>query len=415
MTRVKMSKLTHGSYTESTEYYNLIPNTIVLTVTPVGSSNAGITVTSFFNGFTESTFIASSDSSNNPLGILVLDENDAPEAGKARVRVIHAAGAAPTVDVLTGSTVIVPGIAFSFASGYLQVNAGNLPVSVAPAGTTNLVFTTSLSVPSDAVVTVIAVGNPTADSSSLSRFTLLVVVDALYGSNGYVRGLHAIAGADQVDATADDNPFFTALVYKNITGYQSVAPGLYRLYFTTPGFDQAILRSSLRIDAGSYFTAIVGGQIGGQLVLFQLRDDDTAPQSGNALVRVVHASASSPEVTVQLNGDTLSSLIYKESVGYVPLAAGNYAVRVASASDNTQVLSGSLPLQADTVVSVFAVGVINDATNGFELLPVVDFDYRTPSSYIPVTSPADPATPEESGAILLSSNILLLVIVALLY
>jgi hypothetical protein len=68
---------------------------------------------------------------------LVLEDNNAaPAAGKAHIRVVHASPDAPNVDIYAaGAGVIVPNLAFKAASDYLPLDAGSYDLQVRVAGT----------------------------------------------------------------------------------------------------------------------------------------------------------------------------------------------------------------------------------------------------------------------------------------
>jgi hypothetical protein len=88
------------------------------------------------------------------------DNNAAPAAGKAHVRVIHASPDAPAVDVaVAGGPVLFSSLAFPNAAGPSPVDAGTYDLEVRAAGTT----TAALEVPgvqaqAGKIYTVLAVG-----------------------------------------------------------------------------------------------------------------------------------------------------------------------------------------------------------------------------------------------------------------
>lgn len=69
---------------------------------------------------------------------ILADNQTAPAAGKAKVRVVHASPDTPAVDVkLKGGATLVPGLAFPKESGYLEVDAGSYDFQVVPTGATS--------------------------------------------------------------------------------------------------------------------------------------------------------------------------------------------------------------------------------------------------------------------------------------
>ncbi len=73
----------------------------------------------------------------NISGLILTDDNSAPAAGQAKVRVLHASPDAPNVDVaVKNGPVLVANLPFGNASGYLSVPAGTYDLEVRAAGTT---------------------------------------------------------------------------------------------------------------------------------------------------------------------------------------------------------------------------------------------------------------------------------------
>jgi hypothetical protein len=92
--------------------------------------------------------------------LVLIDNNDAPAAGKAHVRFVHASPDAPAVDIaVTGGPVLFSNIPFKGVGDYLPVDAGSYDLEARLAGTE----TVALSVPGVAleegkVYTIFAMG-----------------------------------------------------------------------------------------------------------------------------------------------------------------------------------------------------------------------------------------------------------------
>jgi len=88
------------------------------------------------------------------------DDNTAPAAGKAHIRVVHASPDAPNVDIFAeGAGVLIPDLAFKEASAYLPVDAGAYDLEVRPAGTTDVALDLNdVQLEAGKVYTVFAVG-----------------------------------------------------------------------------------------------------------------------------------------------------------------------------------------------------------------------------------------------------------------
>jgi hypothetical protein len=101
------------------------------------------------------------------------DDLGAPAAGKAKVRVIHAAPEVPAVDVaVEGGPTLFEGVEFPSATDDAQVGAGTYPVQVKAAGGDDVLLEATLSVKAGAVYSVAAIGGAGKD------VRLLPIVDA---------------------------------------------------------------------------------------------------------------------------------------------------------------------------------------------------------------------------------------------
>jgi len=92
-----------------------------------------------------------------------------------------------------------------------------------------------------------------------------------------------------------------------------------------------------------------------------LVDDNTAPASGQARVRFVHAGPDAPTVDVTLtDGTTLfDDVSFKEASAYISVAAGTYDLQVRDESGAVVVLTlADVTLAAGRVYTVFAVGLL---------------------------------------------------------
>lgn len=113
--------------------------------------------------------------------LVLEDDRSAPAAGQAKLRVVHGAPSAPTVDVYVtapGAALTQPtleDVPFRGASGYLSVPAGNYQVRVTVANTTTVAIDTgAVAVPAGAVLTAVAVDAPGGGTP----FDVLVLDDA---------------------------------------------------------------------------------------------------------------------------------------------------------------------------------------------------------------------------------------------
>lgn len=137
---------------------------------------------------TAQTFVVLGELEQNadePIRPLVLnDENDPPDGGTARLRVVHASPDAPTVDVTAGDTVLFDGLSFGDAE-YTEVQAGDYTVEIradTPTNDGDVVATTDVSLAGGEVYTTFAAGYLTpGDEPANTPFELIVVQDTAAG------------------------------------------------------------------------------------------------------------------------------------------------------------------------------------------------------------------------------------------
>jgi hypothetical protein len=98
----------------------------------------------------------------------LVDDNSLPPSGRVRVRLVHAAPSAGTVDIyvtapdatLEGAVPTAAGIAFKAVSPYLDVAAGTYRVRVTAAGTTDVVIDRTIDLFAQYVTTISAIEKP---------------------------------------------------------------------------------------------------------------------------------------------------------------------------------------------------------------------------------------------------------------
>jgi hypothetical protein len=163
-----LNNVRFGDFTPS--YLSLPgPGSYRLDVVPTGSSTVAITATVNLAANTDYTVLAIGDGQRQPLELLALtDDNSAPTAGNLKLRVVHAAPFASTIDgtrvsVRTDAGAVVGGLTnvpFKGASGYLSLPAATYNLKVATIdGSRNLIDAAPVALPAGAVATLVAVGN----------------------------------------------------------------------------------------------------------------------------------------------------------------------------------------------------------------------------------------------------------------
>jgi hypothetical protein len=90
-------------------------------------------------------------------------------------------------------------------------------------------------------------------------------------------------------------------------------------------------------------------------------DDNTDPTSGNAKVRVIHASPDAPAVDVYVDGTAvLTNVPYKAISGYLEVAAGAHNIQVFATGTTTSPVIDVTPTLTDgTIYTIIAMNQLS--------------------------------------------------------
>lgn len=198
-----------------------------------------------------------------------------------------------------------------------------------------------------------------------------------------VRVFHASPDAPKVNLWVNDAVAAEGLDYQATTGYLTLDEGTYEIAVegVIPGGNAVVIGPvDLPLAANTDYDVIAVNSVAAIEPLV-LSDTGSLSDNTKVRVRVAHLAADAPEVKVfvtapdaDLTGATeLGSFAFKETLGPVEIAAGDYQVRV-TLTDNTVVYdSGTLSLAAGKDLLIGAVP--NVATGSSPIsLAVLDGD-----------------------------------------
>ncbi|HSG87262.1 MAG TPA: DUF4397 domain-containing protein [Candidatus Limnocylindrales bacterium] len=197
--------------------------------------------------------------------VVAVDSTDAPEAGKAWVRVLHGSPDAPAVDVFANDGEILSNVPFGTISAYLPVDAGtyNIKVCVANDATTD---------PS-AETCVIDADLPFEDGKkyTVAATDLVAQIKPQMIEDGatanaeqaQVRVVHFSADTPAVDVlTQDGTPIgVNNLAYPSATGYLALPAGSYDLKVCATGTTDVcpLDPDTLALEAGMAYSVFAIG------------------------------------------------------------------------------------------------------------------------------------------------------------
>ncbi|WP_458189215.1 DUF4397 domain-containing protein [Haladaptatus sp. NG-WS-4] len=196
------------------------------------------------------------------------------------------------------------------------------------------------------------------------------------GEVARTRVIHAIPDAPEVDVFVDGGRALEGVAFKDVSDYLELEPGDHTIQVAPAGQGQgsALIEQQVTLEANTDSTIAAAGTVDSpEAVLF---DDDTETPSGDQVrLRAVHLSPDAPAVDIAADGDVLvEGLEFGNASDYVEVPAGSYTLGVRPAGENEAVATFDVTLDGGTVVSAFAVGLLeaDDEAQGFDLVATVD-------------------------------------------
>ncbi len=180
-------------------------------------------------------------------------------------------------------------------------------------------------------------------------------------SPAFVRIIHASPFVGTADVFLDGNPLLTSFAFGAVTDYAEVPPGPHKVQIalTGKGIGASALTETLAVQPGGVYTVAAIGTSAQNLSLLVFNDSNLVV-SGTAKVRVYDLAPDAGAVNVFSQGRSLWDGSYQQASEYLALATGTAAFAVNTSAYN-QGLSVMPLLKANTVTSIFAIGLFNGA------------------------------------------------------
>ena len=183
------------------------------------------------------------------------------------------------------------------------------------------------------------------------------------GGEAQVRVAHLAPDAPNVDVYVNGEPALTNVPYTTVSGYLPLPAGTQQItVYATGDTSTPVIDAPVELAAGGAYTVAAVGLVADGSITAQVYEDDLrAPSSGNAKVRVVHASPDAgPVDVVPRGGDPLvTDLAFPNATAYAEVPAGTYTIDVNAAGTDQTVLSVPDATLADGgVYSAFAIGTV---------------------------------------------------------
>lgn len=183
---------------------------------------------------------------------------------------------------------------------------------------------------------------------------------------GFVRVAHLSPDAPSVDVWVDGAKVLDNVPFEAFSTYLAVPAGDRQIQVTPAGATTpVVIDATLPVTAGDYYTVAATGYLAS--IAPTVLIDDVQANPNAAKVRFVHASPDAPAVDITLADGTVlfGDVAFGQAADFLTTPGGTYDLQVRAAGTDTVVLTfNNVPLQNETIYSVFATGLVSDGSLG---------------------------------------------------
>ena len=181
---------------------------------------------------------------------------------------------------------------------------------------------------------------------------------------GYVRVMHAVPGAPNVDIYANDELIANNLAYSDVTDYVSLPEGNYKISLYAAGSKNSpIVSNMLKVNRNAALTVAAIG-MPNNIGLIAISDADIPMKQNQAMIRFLHLSPNAPAVDITLPDGTIlfRNVAYKHITSYMNVVPTNYTLQVRASGTDTIVLTvPDVELSEHQYVTVYAIGLVGSS------------------------------------------------------
>ena len=182
-------------------------------------------------------------------------------------------------------------------------------------------------------------------------------------SPSYVRVIHASPFVGTADVFVDGSKMLSSFQFGAVTDYVTIPAGPHKVQIALvgKGIGASVISETLAVSPGVAYTVAATGASPSSLGLHVFIDNNLL-SPGTAKLRLYQLSPDAGSVSMDTGGNALlNGVAYPSASDYLTISAGSYTIGV-DASSNTS-LHVSTTLNANTVTSVFTVGLVNGTPN----------------------------------------------------
>ncbi|SDY90296.1 protein of unknown function [Evansella caseinilytica] len=182
-------------------------------------------------------------------------------------------------------------------------------------------------------------------------------------STANIRIFHASTDAPNLDVYFDKEQMFSEVVFKEMSPYQTVSDGGYKMKLFPEGADPAkdkpLLTKKLKLKADrSYTMAVIGEQSRFDILLITDGEDSQTERAG---IRFIHLSPDLPAVDVFADKEELySKLAYKKTGDYIKVEQKTVNIQFREGNQSNAIYEiPNLELLSGNSYTVFILGLLS--------------------------------------------------------
>ncbi len=185
----------------------------------------------------------------------------------------------------------------------------------------------------------------------------------------YVRVLHAVPDAPNVDVYINANRVLKNVAFKDVSEYLTLPAGSYHIdIYPTGNSVTTVISKKIRVETGKVYTLAAVGS-GNKLQLLPYLDDPTVP-GNETKVRFIHLSPDAPAVDIAVKGGDVvfPNVSFKQATNYLGLTPMTVNLEARAAGTKNSVLTvPNVSLKPNQAYTIVAVGFV-DGSPGLETI-----------------------------------------------
>lgn len=186
--------------------------------------------------------------------------------------------------------------------------------------------------------------------------------DSLPKIKGYIRFLHSVPDASDIDIYLNDKIIFTGLSFGNITHYIPVTAETYSVKLYKSGSkDTLYITESLQVLPDSISTVNITLE-DKKIAFFSVDDSHTMHNPTLSYIRFINLAPTAPLLSLRLpdNRVLFNETSYLETNNYYPTSAGVYDFIVSTSDGNFNKYISNINLTPNLYITIYIIGLYDD-------------------------------------------------------